>query len=157
MAPILFPLWIMAMFSGLWALNTINPEPVPFQAGNQQVQALAQAQWLFQYRDAVVSWALANPGFTGAVSNSALVLPGITLSGVMANQAGGWVMGPVNARTVVAYAAVLPMALASLDSSFAQVAGGSWMGPTTSVALPQSLINQLPGGAVVSLTQLGGV
>lgn len=153
----LFPLVFMAVFGGLWGLASINPMPITLQAGSVSVQAQSQAEWLSHYRDAVVSWALANPGFTGAVNNSALTLAGFGATGITTYQAGGWVVGPVSARTVVVYATVASASLSYLDTSFATISRGAWMGQGGSVALPAALASAIPANDLVSLTELGGV
>lgn len=157
MSPHLFALWVITVFTGLWAFYAINPIRYSLQSGNLQTEAVAQAQWMSNYRDAVVSWAVANPGYTGPVNNNGLSLSDMTSTGIAVNQAGAWVMGPLSGRMVVVYAVLGSGALSSLDPSFGSVVGGNWLGQTLVVALPQGLINQMPPGAVASLTGLGGV
>lgn len=129
-------------------------------------QMSASASTFLAYRDAVTSYMLANPSFTGSIPPSSLAvqLPASFFStGTGGNAAGNFVSAVGSSGRVVTCWASLPpgtaqqaMTKAGIDPSIGTSNGSGWVSLAPgSAATPVALTTPVPAGDVVSVIQIG--
>jgi hypothetical protein len=156
----MFMIWIivaLAMLTGAHELLGQDAAPVP-----QGPSSIALAANMSEYRQAVVTFARANPGFTGAVPAASLtpylganVANPIWRNYVQANTAYKGSLVVIYASATTARGVIVGMeqlaqgsALSGVASGANVISPGNW-----AVPLPASLANVIPNGMPVWMAQ----
>lgn len=156
MGGFLAPIVAVVVTLGLWAqYQNVNSMVTP---SKYTVQSTTDATTFLAYRNAVMAFMSANPGFTGSVPITSLAVQIPTSFG-----AGNYVSAfGTTGRTITCWASVPPgtvqqaVTQAGVDPSLGTSNGSTWVSAAPGAnATPVALSTPVPAGDIVSVIQIG--
>jgi hypothetical protein len=162
MGSYLFPLLVLAIFTGVFAVEaTRTSVTLPDQ---KVIQATGDGQQFVRYCAAVTSYLQSNPAFIGSVSSAALAAQGSQFPTQFLTSSGNAItqIGAGTGRVITCYGNLAPGAVTTAlattdnDASYGIASGGTWTSYAQgAVMAPQALATAVPNGYVVSVVQIG--
>ena len=163
MGYLLFPLLVLSIFTGLFAIESTQTTiglPMP-----TVTQSNEDGQQFVLYRDSVAVFLQNNPAYIGSVPTATLKAQGYQFSADFLAVSGNRItqVGAGTGRVITCYSNLSPGAVTaalvatSNDASLGMATGGNWTSYAQGVInAPQLLATAVPDGDVVSVIQIGG-